>query len=267
MNKRFCGKTAWITGAENAVAAAIAVALYQEGASLLLSGMGAVPEGIEPAEGQFVTALPEPILHESEAVAALRRVDRVDLVITGAREPDRSTIAGGNAALFDQYIDANLTSAFCALHAAAGKMGKEQGCVMLVLSSIHGEKPSIAAPLFSIANGGLNMLVKEAAQDLGRLGYRVNMLRYGPLVGDEALFLHEGTGLYHTIAERVPRGSAATPDEIARAALLLLSEDASFINGAILTADGGFLGHYLDGDSQQRWDNGFVKPGEGDAHG
>ncbi|MDR0928890.1 MAG: SDR family oxidoreductase [Oscillospiraceae bacterium] len=265
MSNRFCGKIAWITGAENAVAKAIAAALYQEGASLLLSGAKAVPAGIEPAEGQFIIALPEPAKDESAAKAALSQVERVDLVITGAREPDQSTIAGGNAALFDHYIDANLTSVFCALHAAAGKMGMHRPCAMLVLASIHGEKPSITAPLFSIANGGLNMLVKEAAQDLGRAGYRINMLRYGPLIGDEALFLSEESGLYHNIVGRVPRGAAATPEEIAKAGLLLLSEDASFINGAIVTADGGFLGHYLNADAPRRWENGFGQPGEGDA--
>jgi NAD(P)-dependent dehydrogenase (short-subunit alcohol dehydrogenase family) len=262
-DKRFSGKTAWVTGADTAVGEAVAIALHEEGARLLLSGTSNPPNGLA---GDAI-AYPYNPVDKMKAGAALEMVDRLHIVVAGTRFIERSSIAGGSAGLFDRVIEENLIAAWCALHAAAGKMGKGNPGPMLVLSSIHGEKPTGSAPLFSIANGGLNMLMREAAQDLGRLGFRVNMLRYGPLEGDERFFASELSGLYHDVPDRVPRGRAASPWEIAQAALLLLDDGASFVNGAILTADGGFLGHYVPGDSDRRWENGFGTSAGGASHG
>ncbi|MFV0399052.1 MAG: SDR family NAD(P)-dependent oxidoreductase [Oscillospiraceae bacterium] len=256
-NTRFAGKTAWVTGADTPVGLAVARELWEEGASLLLSGLSSPPD-FEGRDGQSIAVYPHNPVTDEHALAALELIDTPDITVTATRHIDRSSIKEDSAALFDRYIDDNLTATWCALKAAAGKLGKQHSGIMLVLSSIHGEKPTAGSPLFSVANGGMNMLVREAAQDMGRLGGRVNMLRYGPLEGDEALLQNDVSGLYHQVELRVSRGRAATPKEIARAALLLCSDDAAFINGAILTADGGFTGYYMPGDSELRWEIGYT---------
>lgn len=253
----FSGKTAWVTGADSAVAMAVAKELYRRGASLLLSGVESPPEGLSSGGGQTVACYPRNPTDEERADRALGLVARLDLMVAGTRSPERSSIASGSAAIFDRVIEENLTAAFVALRAAARKMGRSRSGPLLVLSSIHGDKPTAGAPVFGIANGGLAMLVREAAQDLGRFGFRVNLLRYGPLEGDEAIFRSERSGIYWDMENRIPRGRPAAPEEIAMAALFLCGEDASFVNGAVLTADGGFLGHYVAGDSARRWDIGF----------
>ena len=247
---RFNGKTVWVTGAETPIGHGLAKRFASEGAQLLLSGVKALP-GIEAICYEH-----NPV-NEEHAEKALSLIDVLDVTVVANRYVKRSLLADSPAALFDEVIDQNLTHAWCAARAAAGKIGKKRGGNVLFISSIHGEKPSASAPLYSIACGGVNMLVKEAAQDFGRLGIRVNQLRCGPLQGDEDLFISEISGLYHYLDMRVPRGCAGTVDEIASAALFLCSDEASFINGATLTADGGFLGFYTYADSEVRWDNGY----------
>lgn len=257
---RFNGKTAWLTGADTPVGLAVAKALWAEGASLLLSGLEERPAGLAERPGQSLALYPHNPVEDAQAYAALALLaSPPDILVTGTRRIDHSSISGGSAALFDTFIDENLTAAWCALKALAGVLGKNRSCVALVLASIHGDKPTGSAPLFSIANGALNMMMREAAQDLGRFGGRVNMLRYGPLQGDDALLQSdEISGIYHSMAHRLSRGTPATPEEIAKAALFLCSDDASFCNGSTLTADGGFVGFYMHGDSPQRWDNGYA---------
>jgi NAD(P)-dependent dehydrogenase (short-subunit alcohol dehydrogenase family) len=184
-------------------------------------------------------------------------MDALDVTVVANRHIKNATLLDSTVALFDEVIEQNLAHAWCAARATAGKIGKERGGVILFISSIHGEKPSASAPLYSIACGGVNMLVKEAAQDFGRLGIRVNQLRCGPLEGEGDLFPSDVSGLYADMEEKIPRGYAGKPEEIIKAALFLCSEDASFINGATLTADGGFLGFYVYGDSESRWDAGY----------
>ncbi|MDR2657601.1 MAG: SDR family oxidoreductase [Oscillospiraceae bacterium] len=248
----FSGKSVWITGAGTAIGQAVARKFYNLGANLLLSGVASPPEGIA------AQCLPGDPVTEADADEALSPLDRLDILVTAPRFVKRSGILSSSVEDFDRVIEANLASVFVAARASVKKIGRHGGGAILFVSSIHGEKPTGSATLFSIACGGQNMLMREAAQDAGRLGIRVNMLRAGPLPGDDALFSGAPYSyIYDDFKSRIPRGKIGTPEEIANATAFLCSDDASFINGAILTADGGFLGHYMNADTDKRWQIGF----------
>ena len=253
------GKNVWITGAETPVGQAIATRFAAEGANLLLSGV--VETDFELSHNNTICYEYNPVTEE-HANKALALIDRLDITIVANRYVRRGSLLESPVELFDDVIDQNLSHAWCAARATAGKIGKNRGeedATLLFISSIHGEKPSTSVPLYSVACGGINMLVKEAALDFGRLGIRVNQLRCGPLDGDPELFMSTEHPLYNDSDKKVPRGYLGKPQEIASAALFLCSDGASFINGATLTADGGFLGFYFYGDSEARWDIGFGK--------
>jgi NAD(P)-dependent dehydrogenase (short-subunit alcohol dehydrogenase family) len=252
---RFKGKKVWVTGAETPIGRQLAKSFYGEGAEVLLSG-------VPLFESPDVLCYEHNPVSEYHAEKALALLDRLDITVVANRYVRNAALMDSPVALFDEVIEQNLSHAWCAARATAGKIGKERGGAILFISSIHGEKPSASAPLYSVACGGVNMLMREAAQDFGRLGIRVNQLRVGPMEGDGDLFKSEISEIYKDADERVPRGYIGKPEEIAKAALFLCSDDASFVNGATLTADGGFLGFYMFGDSESRWDAGF---GGGDS--
>jgi len=234
---------------------------YAEGASLLLSGVGEAR--IPQRGGQFVFCCADNPVNEAHANRALALIGSLDVAVVANRYVKRASLLNSTAEMFDETIEQNLSHAWCAARAAAGKIGKEGRGVILFISSIHGEKPSASAPLYSVACGGVNMIVAEAAQDFGRLNIRANQLRCGPIDGDEKIFVGELSETYHDAAGRMPRGYLGSAEEVAAAALFLCSDAASFINGATLTADGGFLGYYLHGDSPKRWDYGYAAKGSG----
>ena len=254
---RFMGKTIWITGAQTPIGKAVALRCAAEGANLLLSGVSTPPEGLCLGEGQSCSCYADNPLTEADAAQALALVSHLDILVTANRKVKALSILEAEAEDFDDIIDENLTSVFIAARAAAGKIGRGNKGAIVFIGSIHGDKPTGSTFLHSVANGGLNMLTKEAALDLGRSGIRVNLLRAGPTEGDDAVFTSELSGIYHDVESKIPRSTPATAQEIAAAALMLCADDASFINGAILTADGGFVSHYMDADMDTRWATGF----------
>ena len=255
----FTGKTVWVTGGETPMGRQIAGMFAREGARLLISGVN------DFADSDVICYEYNPT-NEDHANNALALIDTLDITVIANRYIKKSSLLSGTVELFDEMIEKNLTHAWCATRATAGKIGKKRGGVILFITSIHGEKPSVSAPFYSMACGGVNMLMKEAAQDFGRLGIRCNQLRGGFLSGDDELFinelsnesLNEGLGFYHNFDLMIPRGAPGTLEEAGKAALFLCSDNASFINGATLTMDGGSLGFYGNMDAEERWDFGYV---------
>jgi len=254
LSKSFAGKTVWITGAETLIGRTAALMFLSGGARLLLSGIST----FAGASGENIICYEHNPTDEIHAANALKLVEKLDITIVANRYIRGGTLIDASHEEFDDIINQNLTHAWCAARATAGKIGKTRGGAIVFITSIHGEKPSASAPLFSVACGGINMLVKEAAQDFGRLGIRVNQVRCGALEGDDELFKSEISDLYEDFEERIPRQKPGSPQEVVKAAMFLSSEDASFVNGATLTADGGFLGFYVYGNSHERWDIGYV---------
>ena len=256
---QFTNKTAWIVGADTVVGEAVARRFYQEGASLLLSGVENPPEGVAASESQTVICCSSIPLSEEESFYQSDMMEKIDILVTAVRTIERNTILDCSLEEFNRVTDENLFSAWCATRAIARKTGKSGKGIVLYVSSIHGSKPSGSAFSYSVACGGLNMLVKEASQDLGRLNIRVNLLRVGPLKGDEDLFSSEISGIYYEVEDKIPLHRFCRPEEIASAAVFYCSDESSYCNGSILTIDGGFTGHYLDGNSEERWDFSFAE--------
>ena len=255
LRKSFAGKTVWITGAETIIGRKAATMFLSRGAKLLLSGISSFDGG---ASDDDIICYEHNPTDEENAANALKLVENLDVTVITNRYIRCGTLTNASHEEFDDIIEQNLTHAWCAARATAGKIGKTRGGAIVLINSIHGEKPSASAPLFSVACGGINMLVKEAAQDFGRLGIRVNQVRCGALEGDDELFKSDISDLYEDFEERVPRQKFGSPEEVVKAAMFLCSEDASFVNGATLTTDGGFLGFYVYGNSHERWDIGYV---------
>lgn len=257
----FVGKTVWVTGGETPLGNHIAKMFLAEGARVLVSGVKNLSESysseVESGKNNAICYEHNPI-NEELANEALALVDSLDVTVIANRYIKHSTLLDGSIELFDDVIEQNLVHAWCATRATAGKIGKKKGGAILYISSIHGEKPSKVAPLYSLACGGINMMVAETAQDFGRLGIRVNQLRCGAITGDIELFKTDDIGLYSGyLNKKVPRGTLGTLDEVGMAAVFLCSDGASFINGATLSVDGGLHGFNGYMDAEARWDFGF----------
>ena len=135
---------------------------------------------------------------------------------------------------FQHHLDVNLLGAFRVGQASARAM-MACGGAMVFVTSIHGQIGVPDRCAYAASKGGVASMVRVMASELSASGIRVNALAPGAV--DGGLAGHSGTR--HQWAEAVPSKRVAQLDEVAQAAAMLASNDASFINGQVISIDGG----------------------------
>jgi NAD(P)-dependent dehydrogenase (short-subunit alcohol dehydrogenase family) len=136
--------------------------------------------------------------------------------------------------IWDKSIAINLTAPNFLIHELKSKMQK--GSSIVIITSTEGFRDSYGASAFAATKAAIHKLVKTLANNLGKLGIRINALPAG-WIGDEM----NTDEIFNKSRHLTPIGRLGTSDEIANVALFLLSKESSFINGTTIVADGGYL--------------------------
>lgn len=143
-------------------------------------------------------------------------------------------------------MDENVKSAFLCTQILGKFVAESGGGAVVFVGSIHDQKPTGSAFLFSVSKGAIQMLSKEAALELGRMGVRVNVVEMGPVAGDDERFRSDISDVYLDYRYRVPAAELGTYEDLAKTIRFIVSDDAKYLNGADIRLDGGFTLHYLD---------------------
>ena len=245
---KLAGKAALITGAGSGIGRAIARLFAAEGAGVLIAelneeaGQAAVSE-IEDAGGR-ASFLRTDVSHEEDVKAAIAAtVDgwgRLDLLVNNAG-------IGGPAYTWDQVISVNLSGVYYGcLHGLAAMKEQGSGGVIVNMASMAG-LVGASVPGFSCGFGyhyvaakhGVIGLTKQFALD-GAPGVRVNCICPGWIDTPLTAPLTQAQPLLEWGLKGTPMGRLGQPEEIAKAALFLASDDSSFMTGAPLIVDGGW---------------------------
>src|SRR6476646_6078718 len=158
-------------------------------------------------------------------------------------------ISGGLASISEQSADdwteilrINLIGPFLAIKYAAPVMKKRGGGSIICTASVAGLRSGAGGAAYSASKAGVINLVQTASQQLYGSGVRVNAICPGLIETGMTRPLYEmarATGREERLGELNPRKRGGEPQEIARAALFLASDDASYVNGTALVVDGG----------------------------
>lgn len=179
-----------------------------------------------------------------------RRFGGLDFLWAHAGHPAASSVEGLDLSEFDLALNLNVRSALATVIEAIPLMRKRGGGSVLFTSSTSGIIGSPFSPLYSVAKWGLIGLTRSLARRYGKENIRFNVVCPGTtdtpmlrvLVARPDEEAARGKDIDQLIAQRGagnPIGRLARPEEIANAALFLLSDEASFVNGAALPVDGG----------------------------
>ena len=244
---RLAGKAAIVTGAARGIGAQIARCFAEEGAAVLVTDR----------RDELGEAVAEE-LHSTGARAAYRSLDVTDEAAwAGAVEAARESFGGvdvlvNNAGIirvhslaetsleeFQKVLNTNLVGAFLGIKAVMEPMRERGGGSIVNFSSVQGLEGRERMPAYTAAKFGVRGLSKTAAIELGPLGIRVNTLYPGPTRTKMTERKGWTDADYDAAYAGYPLGRMADPDEIARVALFLASDEASFCTGGDFAVDGG----------------------------
>lgn len=241
----FAGKTAIVTAATGGIGLAIARRLVDAGAKVAIAGRNIVRLNQLAAEyGEAVLAVRTDVTVELDIVNLINTVEawsgQIDAVFNVAGSARLAPIIDCSSDDWDAVMALNLRSAFLSIKYAARRMMKTGGGSIVNISSLNAVVPFYGAANYATSKAGLGMLTQNAALELAQYSIRVNALLPGltetpgtaPLIGEPAI--------RDAYMEKIPFKRAANADEIAQPALFLASEQASYITGATLIADGGW---------------------------
>jgi 3-oxoacyl-[acyl-carrier protein] reductase len=225
--------------------------LVKSGARLVLTdintqGLAAITREVT---GAGVTAMEIPLdvsspdQTKSVTAAAAQKFGRIDGLLHFAGVIDIHSIEETTVAHWNRVININLLGTFLMVQAVSAEMKKQRrGRIVLTASDAARKGASISGPAYAASKGGVIALTRDFAMKLGSSGISVNAICPGivrtPMVTDDAGI---PAAALDEVIGRTPLGRLGQPDDMAGAAIMLLSDAAKFVNGEIVEVNGGFF--------------------------
>lgn len=243
--KRLEGKVCIITGAAQGIGLATALKFAREGAAVVVCDVrqSAVDEAVRQckAEGAttvgFVMDVTQRDMVDAVVAQVKERFGRIDVLVNNAGITQDARLQKMTLEQFDKVIDVNLRGVFHCAQAVADHMVAQGGGVILNASSVVGIYGNFGQTNYAATKFGVIGFTKTWSRELGPKGVRVNAVAPGFI----------STPILSTIPEkviqemerRVPLRRLGQPEEIANVYAFLASDEASYINGAVLEVSGG----------------------------
>ncbi len=248
---RLQDKIALITGADSGIGQAIAISFARAGADVVVhyhadeQGARSTAAQIEQ-QGRRVEILQadladpraaEPLFRE-----ALQRFGRIDVLVNnaGTGAPVENSL---DTPLdeFIRVINIDMVSAWALCQAAAQHMVERGSGAIINITSVHEEIPSPGGAAYDAAKGGLRNITRTLALELAPKGVRINNIAPGMIATPMTAETLEDPQQAQQSVARIPMGRPGRPEEIANVALLLASDEASYVTGSSYFVDGGLM--------------------------
>jgi NAD(P)-dependent dehydrogenase (short-subunit alcohol dehydrogenase family) len=242
------GRVALVTGASRGIGSAIATALVEQGAHVVLSSR---KQADLDAEAARINALfpdralaiaahsgrPEDL--ERLVKTAIEHAGHIDILVNNAAtNPYFGRVIDAELSAWDKTFEVNLRGVFILTKLVYEAWMEEHGGAIVNVASVGGLRPGFGLGVYNVTKAGVIMLTRQLARELGGK-VRVNAIAPGLVKTRFAEALWGNEAILERVLASNPMGRIGLPDEIAGAVAFLASDAASYINGEVIVIDGG----------------------------
>ncbi|MGH9605445.1 MAG: SDR family NAD(P)-dependent oxidoreductase [Terracidiphilus sp.] len=254
--KGLSGKVAIVTGASSGIGQGIAKRLGAEGVKVIVDYVGAPADAEETqqavkqagGEAEIVQADVTKMDDMARLVdTAWKRFGAVDILVNNAGVEHKSAFWDTTEAEYDKVMAVNLRAVFFLTQAFVRRLrdAKKPGRVVNI-SSVHEDMVFPGFATYCCSKGGVRMLMRDLAVELGPLGITVNNVAPGAISTPINTALLNNKQQLNALLANIPLGRMGTTEDVAGVVAFLASDDASYVTGSTFVVDGGLMRNYRE---------------------
>lgn len=250
------GKVVLVTGSSQGIGQAIAVRLAQEGADIVID-YRSHPEGAQETRAKVETMGRSGLIVKADlgVVSEVRQLiessiqhfGKLDILVNNAGIEKNASFQEVTEADYDAVLNVNLKGAFFATQAfvqhliATKRTGK-----IINISSVHEELPFPHFTSYCASKGGVKMMTRNLAIELGPFGITINNVAPGAIETPINKSLLNDSKKLSALLSNIPLGRLGQPSDVASVVAFLASSDADYVTGTTFFVDGGLLWNYQE---------------------
>ncbi len=256
MSARFEGKIAIVTGSSSGIGQVIAVRLASEGCAVVID-YHSHPDGAHETQGKIAAAGGKSIIVHADVTTiadvqnlveqAWQQLGGCDILVNNAGVEKHAPFPEATEADYDLVMNTNLKGAFFLTQRFVQKLiaAKKPGRVINI-SSVHEDMvfPNFAS--YCAAKGGMRMLMRDLAMELGPSQITVNNVAPGAISTPINASLLADKAKLDALLKNIPLGRMGTPEDVAGVVSFLASEDGAYVTGSTYYVDGGLIRNYKE---------------------
>jgi glucose 1-dehydrogenase len=253
---RLKGKNALVTGSSRGIGKGIAVRFAAEGANVAINYVGSAAAAEEAAAQVRAFGVQAVIIAadigsvagvQGLIAAAIDALGPLDILVNNAGVEKHAPFWDVTEADYDKVLDVNLKGAFFATQAMVRHLQATSRKGRIVnISSVHEDMPFPNFAAYCVSKGGMRMMARNLAVELGPLGIGINNIAPGAIETPINTALLNNPQKLSSLLGQIPLNRLGQPDDVASLAVFLASDEASYVTGSTFYVDGGLSVFYQE---------------------